>query len=94
MATVLGSCPFPPRWLGCQGGGSQCTALTTAHVNRAVKLRFTRFATVGFIRCFPHPIQRKLELYLIVIYFGMKPFQRICFYDSYCSQIHRMEEEK
>ena len=76
MATVLGSCPFLPRFLGCHGGGSRCTAFTTARVNRAVKLRFTWFATVGFIRCFAHPIQRKIELYLLVIYFGMKPVEK------------------
>ena len=75
MATVLGSCPFLPRLFGCQGGGSRCTALTTARVNRAVKLRFTWFATVGFIRCFAHPIQRKIELYLLDMYFGMKPLK-------------------
>jgi len=76
MATVLGSCPFLPRFLGCHGGGNRCTAFTTARVNRAMKLRFTWFATVGFIRCFAHPIQRKIELYLLVIYFGMKPLFR------------------
>jgi len=75
MATVLGSCPFLPRLLGRQGGGSRCTAFTTTPVNRAVKLRFTWFATVGFIRCFAHPIPQKIELYFLVIYFGMKPLE-------------------
>jgi len=79
MATVLGWCPFLPRLLGCQGCGRRCTALTTAQVNKAVKLRFTWFATVGFIRCFAHPIQRKIELVSLIIYFGMKPLYRFHF---------------
>ena len=87
MATVLGSCPFLPRLLGCQGGGSRCTALITAQVNSPMKLRFTWFATVGFIRCFAHPISQKIELYLLVIYFGMKPLLRICFYRRNCYKI-------
>jgi hypothetical protein len=49
--------------------------LITALVNRAVKLRFTWFATVGFIRCFAHPIRRKIELTSLIIYFGMKPLE-------------------
>jgi len=63
IATVLGLCPFLPLLLGRQGGGSWYTALITALMKRVVKLRFTWFATVGFIRCFAHPILRKTELH-------------------------------
>jgi hypothetical protein len=59
--------------------------LTTARVKRAVKLRFTWFATVGFIRCFAHPIQRKIELVSLIIYFGMKPLE---------IQFNRIKKEK
>ncbi|MCJ7570594.1 MAG: hypothetical protein MUO82_01780, partial [Candidatus Thermoplasmatota archaeon] len=65
IATVFGLCPFRPFLLGFQGGGIWCTALITALVKSAVKLRFTWFATFGFILFFAHPIQGKDECFLL-----------------------------
>jgi hypothetical protein len=61
MATVCESCPFRPLLLGFHGDCSWCTALITALVKSAVKLRLTWFATVGLILFFAHPILQRIK---------------------------------